>query len=179
MRCHFCSISFKSLLSLVLLANFSFPSLAQTYSLSGTVITAKNTPVESAVVLLPQSDQWAMADAKGNFTVQNVAKGKVQVTVSCLGYVAATYELEIRSDTTGVKLYLQRDNLVLDNVEVTAKINENSATTSRTIDRTAMDHMQMVNVADLMGLLPGGKTIDPNLAGSSSPRFEIRTGGET
>ena len=42
-----------------------------------------------------------------------------------------------------------------------------------------MDHMQMVNVADLMGLLPGGKTIDPNLAGSSSPRFEIRTGGET
>ncbi|MFQ8826623.1 MAG: hypothetical protein ACLR76_03265 [Alistipes sp.] len=58
-----------------------------------------------------------------------------QVTVSCLGYVAATYEWK-SSDTTGVKLYLQRDNLVLDNVEVTAKINENSATTSgRSIER--------------------------------------------
>ena len=118
-----------------------------------------------------------MTDAKGDFAIQNVNKGKIQVVISCLGYVTATHEIEIHSDTTDLKFYLEQNSLMLDDVEITAKVNENSATTSRTIDRTAMDHMQMVNVSDLMALMPGGKTINPNL--TTSPRFEIRTGGES
>ena len=156
---------------------FPLQSFAQTYALSGRVLSTKKAPVEAAVVLLTQSDQWAMTDAKGDFAIQNVNKGKIQVVISCLGYVTATHEIEIHSDTTDLKFYLEQNSLMLDDVEITAKVNENSATTSRTIDRTAMDHMQMVNVSDLMALMPGGKTINPNL--TTSPRFEIRTGGES
>ena len=156
---------------------FPLQSFAQTYTLSGRVLSTKKAPVEAAVVLLTQSDQWAMTDAKGDFAIQNVNKGKIQVVISCLGYVTATHEIEIHSDTTDLKFYLEQNSLMLDDVEITAKVNENSATTSRTIDRTAMDHMQMVNVSDLMALMPGGKTINPNL--TRSPRFEIRTGGES
>lgn len=156
---------------------FPLQSFAQTYTLSGRVLSTKKAPVEAAVVLLTQSDQWAMTDAKGDFAIQNVNKGKIQVVISCLGYVTATHEIEIHSDTTDLKFYLEQNSLMLDDVEITAKVNENSATTSRTIDRTAMDHMQMVNVSDLMALMPGGKTINPNL--TTSPRFEIRTGGES
>lgn len=177
MRYHFCSIFHKSLLlSIFSLICLSFQSIAQTYNISGRVLTDKDEPVEAAIILLPQSDQWAMTDAKGNFTVQNVAKGKIQLNVSCLGYVTANYEIDMQRDTTGVKFYLERNSLLLDDVEITAKVNENSTTTSRTIDRTAMDHMQMVDVSNLMALMPGGKTINPNL--TSAPRFEIRTGGE-
>lgn len=151
MRYHFCSIFHKSLLlSIFSLICLSFQSIAQTYNISGRVLTDKDEPVEAAIILLPQSDQWAMTDAKGDFTVQNVAKGKIQLNVSCLGYVTANYEIDMQRDTTGVKFYLERNSLLLDDVEITAKVNENSTTTSRTIDRTAMDHMQMVDVSNLM-----------------------------
>lgn len=178
MSYHFYNNLFKALLfSIGFSILFPLQSFAQTYTLSGRVLSTKKAPVEAAVVLLTQSDQWAMTDAKGDFAIQNVNKGKIQVVISCLGYVTATHEIEIHSDTTDLKCYLEQNSLMLDDVEITAKVNENSATTSRTIDRTAMDHMQMVNVSDLMALMPGGKTINPNL--TTSPRFEIRTGGES
>lgn len=178
MSYHFYNNLFKALLfSIGFSILFPLQSFAQTYTLSGRVLSTKKAPVEAAVVLLTQSDQWAMTDAKGDFAIQNVNKGKIQVVISCLGYVTATHEIEIHSDTTDLKFYLEQNSLMLDDVEITAKVNENSATTSRTIDRTAMDHMQMVNVSDLMALMPGGKTINPNL--TTSPRFEIRTGGES
>ena len=70
---------------------------------------------------------------QGDFAIQNVNKGKIQVVISCLGYVTATHEIEIHSDTTDLKFYLEQNSLMLDDVEITAKVNENSATTSRTI----------------------------------------------
>ncbi|MBQ4279092.1 MAG: TonB-dependent receptor [Rikenellaceae bacterium] len=169
----------KRLLLLTLFAALPFVIFAQKYTISGTVLNRKgDVPVEMAVVALPLSDQWAVASDKGVFSIQNVAGGKVQIMVTCLGYVDAMYEFDLERDTTGMKLYLQEDNLSIESVVVTARENANSATTSRTIDRTAMDHMQMVNVSDLTSLLPGGKTLNPNLAGASSQRFEIRTGAE-
>ena len=55
---------------------FPLHSFAQTYTLSGRVLSTKKAPVEAAVVLLTQSDQWAMTDAKGDFAIQNVIKEK-------------------------------------------------------------------------------------------------------
>ena len=156
----------------------TFTAFAQKYTLSGCVMTENDTPVEAAVITLPQSDQWAVCTNKGEFVVRNVAAGKIAVQISCLGYVTAAYDLDVRGDVSGLKFYLKADNLTIKNVVITAKENANSATTSRTIDRKAMDHMQMVNVSDLMSLLPGGKTIDPNLANASPQRFELRSGGE-
>lgn len=158
----------------------TFTSFAQNqkYTLSGCVMTENDTPVEAAVITLPQSDQWAVCTNKGEFVVRNVAAGKITVQIACLGYVTAAYDLDVRGDVSGLKFYLKADNLTIKNVVITAKENANSATTSRTIDRKAMDHMQMVNVSDLMSLLPGGKTIDPNLANASPQRFELRSGGE-
>lgn len=60
---------------------------------------------------------------------------------------------------------------------MTAKENENSATTSRTMDRTALDHVQMVSLSDIGGLLPGGATANPSLL--STNRFNLRAGEAT
>ena len=134
MSYHFYNNLFKALLfSIGFSILFPLQSCAQTYTLSGRVLSTKKAPVEAAVVLLTQSDQWAMTDAKGDFAIQNVNKGKIQVVISCLGYVTATHEIEIHSDTTDLKFYLEQNSLMLDDVEITAKVNENSATTSRTI----------------------------------------------
>lgn len=151
---------------------------AQRCTMSGIVVEKDGTPVEAAVVLLPESNLWGVTSGSGEFIIRNVGKGKVTAEVSCLGYATARYEIDLQSDTTGLEFLLLPDNLMLDQVVVTAQENSSSATTSHTIDRTAIDHVQMMDVSSLMGLLPGGKTTDPDLASASPQRFEIRSGGE-
>ena len=132
--------------------------------LAGTVVSRPdNTPVEAAVVLIPATGQWAVTDAAGKFTLRKINPGKVTFQVSCLGFADATFTLEMNQDRSGVTFHLDEDNLALEQAVVTARENTATATTSRIIDRKAMDHMQMLNVTDLSALLPGGKTISPDL----------------
>ena len=137
-------------------------SFAQTYTVSGTVLNKKTKePVEFATVVAVECEQWAVADDKGRFTLKNIPAGKNTLSVSCLGFVTDTKTVVISKDLTGYRAFLSEDNLTLEGVVVTAKENENSATTSRTMDRTALDHVQMVSLADIGGLLPGGATAVP------------------
>ena len=151
---------------------------AQMRVFSGVVIDkATGAPIEFATVLLKGTSQWAIADAQGRFVIKNVQDGKNTVEISCLGYVTDTKDIIISKDITNYKASLVEDNLTLESVVVTARENENSATTTRTIDRTALDHVQMVNVADVSSLLPGGATSNPLL--TSDQRISIRSGSAT
>ena len=132
-------------------------------------------PVEFVAVILKDSRQWAVADADGRFTIGNVYPGENVISASCLGYVPVEKNITVRGDITGYEIFMDEDNLMLESVVVTAQDNGNSATTSRIVDRTALDHVQMLNVTDIAGLLPGGTTSNPAL--TSAHRFEIRSGG--
>ncbi len=149
---------------------------AQSHHLSGTVINkSTDEPVEFATIVLENTSQWAVADENGKFTINNIQAGKNKISISCLGFVTDTREVTISRDIDNYKVHLMEDNLTLESVVVSAKENKNSATTSRTIDRTALDHIQMVNVYDVSGLLPGGTTQNPDLLKSQT--FDIRGGG--
>lgn len=149
---------------------------AQQFTISGT-ITDKETgkPVDFATVVLESSEQWAVADANGTFTIKNVPAGDNVLSVSCLGYVSVTRDLNIKGNITDMNVSLVLDNLRLESAVVTAKENSNSAATSRTIDKVALEHVQVMNVTDISGLLPGGKTSSSTLTSTQS--FSIRGGG--
>ena len=148
---------------------------AQTYSLSGVVLDKNGKkPVEYATVALESTSQWAIADAEGRFTISKIQPGKNIISISCLGYVTDTKEIVISKDIPNYTIYLTEDNLALEGVVVTAKEKDNSATTSRMIDKNALDHVQMMDVADISSLLPGGATVNPSLI--SENRFDIRAG---
>ena len=100
----------------------------------GTVQDTDGNPVEFATVVLDRTEQWALADLKGRFTIKNVPPGKNTITISCLGYVTWTKEIQISKDITNFKISLKPDNLALEGAVVTAQEDGNSATTSRTID---------------------------------------------
>ena len=166
----------RVLLCLLLLVTVALgEAAAQKFILSGTV-TDRSTgePVDFATVVIEGSGQWAVADAKGSFSIKNVPAFKTRVTVSSLGYVSWSREVVIQKDITNFKIALDPDNLALEGATVTAKEDANSATTSRTIDKTAIEHIQMMNVADVSSLLPGGATADPSL--TSEKQFNIRGG---
>ena len=148
---------------------------AQTWTISGVVTSKTNgKPVEYATVVLESTEQWAVADAEGRFTINNVQSGKNIISISCLGYVTDTKEIIISRSINNYKIALAEDNLALEGVVVTAQEKDNTATTSRMIDKNALNHVQMMNVADISGLLPGGATLNPDL--TSEQQFNIRAG---
>ena len=151
----------------------SAPVLAQTYTVKGTVTDkATGEPVEFATVVLEASEQWAVADAQGRFTIPNVKVRKTVLTAACLGYVDYSLEITIEKDIDKLSIKMTQDNLAIEKAVVTAKENESAATTSRTIDKAALEHMQVMNVTDISSLLPGGATSSASL--TSEQQFNIR-----
>ena len=153
---------------------FSLGVRAQGITLSGTV-TDKSTgaPVSFATVVVDATEQWAVADAKGKFVLRNVSVAASIVRVDCLGYVTWARDMKFSKDID-FRVELSPDNLSLESAIVTAQEDGNSATTTRTIDRMAQDHVQLMNVSDISSLLPGGATVDPSL--TSEKQFNIRAG---
>ena len=164
-------------LTILLLAALLLPigvRAQQLYTLSGTVVEKGGSePVEFATVVLA-TGQWGVCDAKGAFTIAKVPAGKTTVTVSCVGYVEQKLEITVARNITNLKFSLPLDNLALEGAVVTAQESTNSATTSRTIDKTALDHVQLMNVSSISSLMPGGATTNPNL--TSEQQFNIRGG---
>lgn len=151
-------------------------SFAQKYSFSGTILNRKDkSPVDFATVLFVECEQWATADANGRFTIGNIPAGKNTLEISCLGYVTLRMPVTITKNVDVFTVMLDEDNLTLASAVVTAKENESSATTHRVMDRTALDHVQLVSASDISGLLPGGVTQNPSL--TSTQRFNLRAGG--
>lgn len=157
----------KKLLSIFIVLAASTAALAQSYTFSGTVTDKKSgRPIDFATVVLTRSEQWAMVDAEGRFTIKNVPEGKNIVSVSCLGYVTDEKEITISKDIANYRIALSEDNLTLESVVITAQENTSTATTSRTMDRAALDHMQMTNISEASSLLPGGATENSRLTDS-------------
>lgn len=151
-------------------------AMAQSYSVSGTVKEkATGKAVDFATIALLNSEQWAVVDGKGNFEIKNVPAGDNKISVSCLGFVTVDKELNVNGNIEGLVFELEEDNLRLESAVVTAKDNTNSATTSRTIDKAALEHIQVTNVASVTGLLPGGSTSTGSL--TSLQTISLRGGG--
>lgn len=166
----------KKLWTSLMLVLVTAVASAQTHSFSGRVLEKKTgEPVEYATVLVEGTEQWAVTDTQGRFTIPNIPVQSSTVTVSSLGYVSISRELSFNRDIKDYRFLMEEDNLMLESAVVTAKEKENAATTSRTIDKTALDHVQIMNVGDISSLLPGGVTVDNNLV--TSRQFNIRAGG--
>lgn len=168
----------RKLLLLILCAVIPVLALAQRYDVAGRVMVAgTDKPIGQAVVELPDKGLWAVADGNGNFSLRGVPAGKSLFVVSCLGYVTTQTEIDIRGRVDSLRLYAPEDNLTLESVVVTAKEAPNAMATSRSIGGSAIDHLQMVNASDISSLLPGGKTVNPDLMTDNV--FSLRDGGSS
>ncbi len=165
-------------LFLLFLLVMPLAALAQHFDVSGRVLSHDGKkPVAQAVVELPAAGLWAVADNNGNFHMKDVPGGKAEFAVSCLGFVTAVEVFDISGERDDVNFLLKEDNLALESVVVTAKEVPNAMSTSRTIGGNAINHLQMVNASDISSLLPGGKTVNPDLMQDNM--FSLRDGGSS
>lgn len=144
-------------------------------SLSGKVADSSSGEALAGVVISVGEDYlWAITDVDGHFFIDGIQKGKYELKATCLGYVDYALQIQIDGDNEPLEIKLQEKSLALKGVTVTASRTDGTGT-SHTMGRDALNHLQMSNLADMSALLPGGKTINPDL--TTSNEFTIRSGG--
>ncbi|MFA6858586.1 MAG: TonB-dependent receptor [Bacteroidales bacterium] len=150
-------------------------------TIKGKVIDEKDgSPVPGAVIKLDDQYLWAVTDVGGTFSLDKVQKAKYKVEASCLGYVTQNLDIDARVQTEGLGnliIKMKVNSLALDEVVVTARKSQDNINTTQSISRSALDHLQMSNMADISSLLPGGKTINPDLTQSNT--LSLRDGGSS
>ena len=167
----------RILLMLICLLPTAARLWAQHVTVAGRVIDeSSRQPIEFASILIKESGQWAITDGNGHFSIKGVSTGKNTMTVQCLGYATHTLVLTITQDIPRMNIRLKQESLKLDEVTVTARRKQDEATTSFTIDRTALDQQQILNIGDVSTLLPGGKTTSSSLMNDN--RFSLRSGSQ-
>src|SRR3989339_346203 len=145
------------------------------YSVKGFVYENEtNVPIEMALVSLPDLNLWGTTDAKGMFLINRVSEGTTKLEITCLGYQTMETMVKIERNIDSLTFKLKEENLKLQSVTVTATEVKSAINTSTRMDRQAIDHLQVINPTDIMSLLPGGKTVNPNLMTQSV--FNIRGG---
>ncbi len=147
-------LKFVLIVALLQIAAFSNAQ----FSLSGKVSNQKTGQLLSDVTItIAETDLWAISNHKGIFKIDNIPSGKNIIRMSRLGFSTISFEIFLDKNINDTVFFLKESNLTLDDVSVTAILNKTTSTVF-TIDRTALDHIQMTSVADAMQLLPGGKT---------------------
>ncbi len=120
-------------------------------------------PLDYAAVSLSGSESNSLTggntDIEGKFTT-TVSSGKWRVDISLVGYKPSRKYLTVTSDES-IAIALQPDE-PLTEVIVTAREARNS-TSASVIDTTAMKHLQPSSFSDLMELLPGNVSKDPEM----------------
>ena len=163
----------------LLLSFLSLPALAAgPLRIEGRVVEAgTGEPVPGAAVQLDENYLWAITDEEGFYVLSGAEKGSYVLAVSCLGYNTVKRKLVLTDSVKDLVITIAPNSLALDEVVVTAETSKDNINTTQTIGRTALDHLQMNSMGGIAALLPGGKTINPDLTTDNS--FSLRSSGST
>ena len=143
----------------------------------GMVVDAKTgKPLEMVAVCIVELNQWTTTCAKGKFCFPEAKPGDYTLYMSCLGYAEYRRSVKYKMDHTFFQLKMNSVSLSMDEVVVTAKENLGLSSSSK-IEKTALEHVQAGSLQDVMQLLPGQVSVNPNMKNASSISIREVDGG--
>lgn len=119
-------------------------------------------PLDFATVSFPDYAIGTISKNKGRYTFMDIPIGRARMRVQFLGKLQIDVMVDVKRDTE-LNFTMENENFKIKEIVVTAQNNRAGKATSSIIARTAMDHLQATNLYDLMALLPGGLSTEPNL----------------
>lgn len=135
---------------------------AKGFSVSGRIINNEDgQPLEIATIIISNT-LWATTDAKGHFVIRQVPAGKYTYEISYLGFKKQTGVLTVDKNIDTLLVRMIPLSLGLDEIVVTAQ--EQKMGSTSTISQSAIQHIQPKSVEDLLQLLPGNLTKNPDLS---------------
>ncbi|MBL0310063.1 MAG: TonB-dependent receptor [Bacteroidetes bacterium] len=140
--------------------------------------------LEDATVVIVETQQSVITDAKGRFQFKSLCTGKMSISISHIGCESQLIVLELNTDTL-IKLKLNHHHHELDAVEVTASKKESHSTQSAvTIDSKELNQLSGLSLAKTLERIPGvyslstGATISkPVIHGLHSNRILMMNNG--
>jgi hypothetical protein len=133
--------------------------------LQGVVIN-KNTkePIVAALVNVVQYGLWNVTCKEGKFCFKNVPADRIDLIVQVLGYKTRQISLDIKENQAyDLKLELEESTFGIKEVTVVAKESRTGSSTSSSIEKSVLEHIQPTNLGDVMQLLPGQLANNPDL----------------
>lgn len=162
----------KSVIILILLLSCLplFPQSGTTLKGKITSATTKE-PVFMAAVVIKELNIWSVTSDSGEYTLKNVPAGTYTLVVSCLGFVQNEQAITFPFQGETLDIAISESTLALDEVVVVAQEGKRMASSS-VIQQSAIQHVQPTDLSDIMQLLPGQVTQNPNL--SNPKQLSIR-----
>ena len=159
----------KALILLITIALFRFSAFASaSHTFSGKVKDAETHEILSFATILLEGDIYhysCSADENGHFKMPNLKEGRYNLSVSFVGYKTMKRSIKLNKNIyMSVNLH---SNNQLNEVVITATESKGIVTASR-IDRPAMQHLQPSSFTDLLELLPGGMSKDPDMGSANT-----------
>lgn len=139
---------------------------ADSFTLSGNVRdSADNEPLTGASISVNPGKHVSATDIDGHFSI-SLPKGTYTLKISYIGYTPLTRRITLSGDMS-ITLRPKRSGIALGEVTVTASESTGITSSSR-IGRDAMAHLQPTSFTDLLELLPGGMSKDPDMSSVNS-----------
>ena len=136
----------------------SFATFAQN-TISGTVKDDKNQLLSGVSVVIKGTAKGTISDSKGNFTIKNVATGKINVTASFVGQKSITESINVISGTNTLNFTLQDDAMELESVIVTGVFDQRtkleSSVAITTLSPKIIEQRAARGTGDLLQAIPG------------------------
>jgi hypothetical protein len=156
----------------LLLLFFSFPGLYAQQEKTDVILSGRIRSAETKEILPfanvrleGKTNCFTISDENGEFKLRNISPDDYVMTCSYLGYEKFVQRLTI-TENRHLSLELRSNNRLRE-VVVTATESKGIASASR-IDREAMSHLQPTSFTDLLELLPGNISRDPNMGAANT-----------
>ncbi|MBW8331463.1 MAG: TonB-dependent receptor plug domain-containing protein [Prolixibacteraceae bacterium] len=133
-------------------------------------------PVSFASIYIQETGSWTSSDRLGLFVVKLSNIPFFTIHVHCLGF--ETYSRKFESallSESNFRIEMVPISYDMDEITVLSK-NDNGISTSSIIGNAAIEHVQPTSLADVMQLLPGNLSANPDLR--SAQRISIREIGD-
>ncbi|HNX54482.1 MAG TPA: TonB-dependent receptor [Prolixibacteraceae bacterium] len=133
--------------------------------ISGKVVNKKtDEAVGFAAVHIVESDLWTTTDLSGSFNIRPLHNEIITLEISCLGFEPIREKFQA-SDfyNSGIHVKMVPISYDMEEITVLAK-NNNDLVSSSLIGNAAVELVQPVSLADLMQLIPGNISVNPDLS---------------
>lgn len=133
--------------------------------ISGKVVSKKtDEAVGFAAVHLVESDSWITTDLSGSFIIRPPQNKIITLEISCLGFEPFREKFQA-SDfyDSGIRVRMVPISYDMEEITVLAK-NNNELVSSSLIGNAAVEIVQPASLADVMQLIPGNISVNPDLS---------------
>ncbi len=136
------------------------------------MVNGQSRPVRSASIVLQPYGFTTVSDANGAFSFTAVPNGAIRMQISYVGKVTVDTVLQVPLRSK-LDILLSDLSFRLREVDVLARSAGQAKGSTSYIGQNAIAHLQANSLADMMSLLPGGLTANPDLTGAK--QFNIRS----